>query len=181
MSETVRGVILLRAVNVSGRNRVPMAELRALLAERVGLTGVSTYIASGNVVVDVPDDAGAALLAVRALIAEEFGVDTPAILRTHAQLTAALAENPFPDAAADKLLHVMFLAGEPREGGVGALTERLGPGERIAVRGTDLWIDYAEGGVHTTRLTTPVFDRALGVPGTARNLRTLRKLVELTA
>ena len=55
------------------------------------------------------------------------------------------------------------------------------PGERIALVGDDLWIEYAEGGVHSTRLTKAVLDRALGVAGTARNLRTVRKLAELTA
>ncbi|WP_233437315.1 MULTISPECIES: hypothetical protein [Microbacterium] len=55
------------------------------------------------------------------------------------------------------------------------------PAERIALIGNDLWIDYGEGGVHSTKLTKAVLDRALGVAGTARNLRTTRKLIELTA
>ena len=71
---TARSALLLRAVNVSGRNRVPMAELRALLAERTTLTGISTYIASGNVICDTPDDDSAACAEVRALIAEAFDV-----------------------------------------------------------------------------------------------------------
>ncbi|AZS41480.1 hypothetical protein CVS54_02834 [Microbacterium oxydans] len=58
---------------------------------------------------------------------------------------------------------------------------RLLPAERIALIGNDLWIDYGEGGVHSTKLTKAVLDRALGVAGTARNLRTTRKLIELTA
>ena len=46
---------------------------------------------------------------------------------------------------------------------------------------SDLWIDYGDGGVHSTKLTKAVLDRALGVAGTARNLRTTRTLIELTA
>ncbi|MDR6867628.1 uncharacterized protein (DUF1697 family) [Microbacterium resistens] len=176
-----RCALLLRAVNVSGRNRVPMAELRSLLSERGVLTGVSTYIASGNVIAETPADPGRACIEVRALIEEAFGVDTPVVLRTHDQLVAALEANPFSDALVDKLLHLMFLAGPSQEGAIDSLTPRLVPGERIALRGQDLWIDYSEGGVHSTKLTTAVFDRALGVAGTARNLRTVRKLVELTA
>ena len=62
---TERCALLLRAVNVSGTNRVPMAELRALLSGRGGLHNVSTYIASGNIVCDVPDDLARACADVR--------------------------------------------------------------------------------------------------------------------
>ncbi|MEJ1092207.1 DUF1697 domain-containing protein [Microbacterium istanbulense] len=178
---TARSALLLRAVNVSGRNRVPMAELRALLAERTTLTGISTYIASGNVICDTPDDDSAACAEVRALIAEAFDVDTPVIHRSHAQLAAALAENPFPDAASDKLLHVMFLEGDAAPGAIDALLPRLLPEERIALVGRDLWIDYGPAGVHSTKLTKTVLDRGLAVAGTGRNLRTVQMLAALTA
>jgi len=175
-----RCALLLRAVNVSGRNRVPMAELRTLLSERTALTGVSTFIASGNIICDDPGDIDSARSEVRALIAAAFGVDTPVIARTHAELVAALEENPFPDAAADKLLHVMFLEGPAAPGAIEALEQRLLPGERISLVGDDLWIDYAEAGVHSSKLTKAVLDKALGAAGTARNLRTVRTLAELT-
>lgn len=176
-----RCVLLLRAVNVSGRNRVAMPELRALLGERLGLRNVSTYIASGNVIVPAPADVTALCRDVRVLIREAFDVDTPVILRTHGELVAALADNPFPDAAGDKLLHVMFLEGDAHDGAAGALTERLVEGERLALVGRDLWIDYSDRGVHATKLTRAVLDRALGVEGTARNIRTVRTLADLTA
>lgn len=173
-------VLLLRAVNVSGRNRVPMAELRDLLTASGTLEGVSTYIASGNIVCEHPSDPAAATARVRALIHDEFGVDTPVIHRTHEALVAALQSQPFVDPI-DKLLHAMFLEGEPRSGAVEVLRERLVPGEQIELVGHDLWINYGETGVHASKLTKAVLDRALGVAGTARNLRTTRKLAELTA
>lgn len=176
-----RCALLLRAVNVSGTGRVPMAELRALLAARTELQSVSTYIASGNIICEVGGDHDAARAEVRMLIAEQFDVDTPVILRTHDQLAAALAGNPFPDAALDKMVHVMFLEGAAELGAIEQLTPRLQPGERVALVGPDLWIDYGDGGVASTKLTKGVLDRALGTAGTARNLNTLRKLVELTA
>jgi uncharacterized protein (DUF1697 family) len=173
-----RSVLLLRAVNVSGRNRVPMVRLREVLAPELG--EVSTYIASGNIVCAHPEDPKAACARVRALISREFAVDTPVILRTHESLARALAAHPFGDSS-ERMLHAMFLEGEAAPGAVEALRQRLVPGERIALVGDDLWIDYAEGGVHSTKLTKSVLDRALGVAGTARNLRTVRKLAELTA
>ncbi len=175
-----RSVLLLRAVNVSGRNRVPMAELRSALNDAGVLDDVSTYIASGNIVCRHPSDPVAACARVRSLIHDEFGVDTPVILRTHDALARALASQPFVDPV-EKLLHAMFLEGAPQKGAVAALRERLVPGEEIALVGHDLWISYAESGVHASKLTKAVLDRALGVAGTARNLRTVRKLAELTA
>lgn len=173
-----RSALLLRAVNVSGRNRVPMAQLREALAPVLG--EVSTYIASGNIICEHPTDPTSACARVRALIAGEFDVDTPVILRTHDALAHALDAHPF-GGASEKMLHAMFLEAPAAPGAVEALQERLVPGERIALVGDELWIDYAEGGVHSTRLTRAVLDRALGVAGTARNLRTVRKLAELTA
>nr|WP_314844872.1 DUF1697 domain-containing protein [uncultured Microbacterium sp.] len=173
-----RSVLLLRAVNVGGRAKVPMAELRTALTPELG--EVSTYIASGNIVCEHPSDPVAACATARAVIADEFGVDTPVILRTHGELVEAVRACPFGDAS-EKMLHAMFLEGEPAAGAVAALQERLVPGERIALVGQDLWIDYGESGVQGTKLTKAVLDRALGVAGTARNLRTVRKLVELTS
>src|SRR5665647_2268226 len=48
-------VALLRAVNVSGQNKIPMAELWRALGG-LGLTGVETYLQSGNVVFDAQGD-----------------------------------------------------------------------------------------------------------------------------
>lgn len=120
-----RSVLLLRAVNVSGRNRVPMAQLRELLAPVLG--EVSTYIASGNIVCEQTDDATSACARVRALIAGEFDVDTPVILRTHDELVQALDAHPF-GGASEKLLHAMFLEAPAAPGAVEALQERLVPG-----------------------------------------------------
>lgn len=175
-----RSALLLRAVNVSGRNRVPMAELRAALDADGAVTDVSTYIASGNIVCAHPSDPAVACARVRRIIQDEFGVDTPVILRTHDDLVAALAAQPFVDPV-EKLLHAMFLEGDPQPGALDALRPRLVPGEEIALVGRDLWISYSETGVHASKLTKAVLDRALGVAGTARNLRTTQKLAELTA
>ncbi|QMU96055.1 DUF1697 domain-containing protein [Microbacterium esteraromaticum] len=176
-----RCALLLRAVNVSGANRVPMAELRTLLTERSALQNVSTYIASGNVICDAPVDREAACAEVRALIADEFGVDTPVIARTHTELVRAERDDPFDDASLDKMVHAMFLEGDASPGAVDQLTARMLPGERIALIGRELWIDFGQGGVASTKLTRPVLDRALGTASTGRNRNTVRKLVQLTA
>lgn len=173
-------VLLLRAVNVSGRNMVPMARLRELVPQRTSLGEVTTYIASGNIICAALADPSAACAELRKLIAAEFDVDTPVIARSHGELVASLAAQPFADGN-EKLVHAMFLEGAPASGALEALGERLLPGEELALVGDDLWISYSDDGVHATKLTRAVLDRALGVEGTARNLRTTRTLADLTA
>lgn len=175
-----RSVLLLRAVNVSGRNSVPMARLREVLASETDLRNVSTYIASGNVICDSPDDQASACARVRDVIRAEFDVDTPVIARTHDDLVEALVANPFGDGV-EKLVHTMFLEGAPSAGALELLEARLVKGEELALIGHELWINYSADGVHASKLTKAVFDRALGVAGTARNLRTTRRLADLTA
>ncbi|MGH3690001.1 MAG: DUF1697 domain-containing protein [Microbacterium sp.] len=174
-----RSVLLLRAVNVSGRNMVPMARLREVLAAETDLVDVSTYIASGNIICETPKHPEVACARVRTAIHEEFGVDTPVIHRTRAQLVSSESAQPFPEGDV-KFVHAMFLEGAPSDSALEALEQRRRPDERLALIGNDLWIDYGSGGVHSTKLTKAVLDRALGVAGTARNLRTTRKLIELT-
>lgn len=157
-----------------------MSRLRDVLAAETDLADVSTYIASGNIICATPKHPTAACTAVRAAILAEFDVDTPVIHRTHAQLVASEKAQPFPDGD-EKFVHAMFLEGPPQAGAVATLEGRLRPAERLDLIGDDLWIDYGDGGVHSTKLTKAVLDRALGVAGTARNLRTVRKLIELTA
>ena len=41
-------IVLLRGVNVSGKNKLPMKDLRIVL-EKLNYSNVSTYIQSGNI------------------------------------------------------------------------------------------------------------------------------------
>ena len=49
-----RYIVLLRGINVSGKNKLPMAELRQILTN-LGFQNIQTYIQSGNILVDAED------------------------------------------------------------------------------------------------------------------------------
>lgn len=174
----MRAAILLRAVNLGGRNKVPMAELRPL-CERIGLRDVSTYIASGNILCATPERPDELLRELESAIEAEFGVTTTAVARTHDELDAVVAGNPYTDFE-PRLLHVVYLAGLPDADGVAALAERDFAPDECTVVGREVYARYATGS-HASKLTPPVMQRLLGVPGTARNWRTALKLAELTA
>ncbi|HWL44812.1 MAG TPA: DUF1697 domain-containing protein [Ilumatobacter sp.] len=168
-------VVLVRAVNVGGA-QLPMAELREL-ATQLGATDVSTYIASGNLLCNPPGESADFDRALEAAVEARFGFFREVISRTASELQAALDAFPF-DRRELKYCHLYFLAGEPTPVAAEALAGR--GLEQLEVIGRDLHIRYSAG-VASTKLTTPLIHRTLGVVGTGRNLDTVAKLIELAS
>ncbi|MDQ3326088.1 MAG: DUF1697 domain-containing protein [Actinomycetota bacterium] len=177
-------VSMLRGINLGARNRVPMPALRDALVA-ADFEDVQTYVQSGNIITSSGHrsrDKVAAL--VREVVATNFYVDVPVVVRSPAELTSVLAWNPFPDAAAErpKLVQVTHLVTTPAPGDVEILLSAVeNMRERIAVRGPEVAVDYVEG-IQTSKVQGAWLAKRLGgVDGTARNWRTLTALCELTA
>jgi uncharacterized protein (DUF1697 family) len=106
-------VALLRGINVGGRNKVPMAELREVVTS-LGHTGVTTYIQSGNVLFSTQDTDTAGLAsALEAAITARFGVTSPVVVLSRDELARILSDNPYTGEPDPKLVHVVFLGAEP--------------------------------------------------------------------
>jgi uncharacterized protein (DUF1697 family) len=86
-------LVLIRGINVGGRNKVPMAELRAAL-DAAGLGPVTTYIQSGNALVRSEDSPQQVADAVADVLRREFDVDTVVVVLTAEDLLRAVAEAP---------------------------------------------------------------------------------------
>lgn len=172
-------VALLRGINVGGRRRLPMADLRAAL-EQTGLREVRTYIQSGNVVfeTDSPDaDESALAGAIAAAIDAASGLDVPVIVRTLDDIERVA--NAHPDADGDVApawLHV-FLFDRPAVAGDAPDPDRFLP-DRWELDRREMYVTYPSG-AGRSKLTIDVVERALGVVATARNVTTLRALVGL--
>jgi uncharacterized protein (DUF1697 family) len=173
----VRWVVLLRAVNLGARNKVPMAQLRTLL-EEAGYGDVRTYIASGNVLLDGPRGKAAIARTLERLIADAFGVDTTAIVRTPKELSAVVAGHPFGRDTSRS--HVVFLADRPAPKAVRQLAALDHSPDRAHLTGADVYLQYPAG-VQGSRLSAARLERLLDVPGTHRNWRTVAALAELAA
>jgi uncharacterized protein (DUF1697 family) len=174
-----RCVALLRGINVGGKHRVPMSELRAA-GEAVGLADVRTYIQSGNLVFTADGRPSALEGALEAAIAARFGIEIPVMVRTARMWQALLDANPFPNASASEPNLVMVaISKAPLAGGVAkALQGRAVDGERVGEAGGALWIHFP-GGSGRSKLSPTVLDRLAGSPVTTRNWRTVVKLGEL--
>jgi uncharacterized protein (DUF1697 family) len=173
-------VALLRGVNVGGKNRIPMTELKSSFSA-LGHEDVVTYIQSGNVVFRSPrGNAKDVAAAVEQEIAATFGLSVTVLLRTPAELAAITEENPFLARNADlSKLHVVFLADRPAAAAVGRLDPGRSPPDEFSVLGREIYLRLPNG-AGRSKLTIDYFERRLGVAATARNWKTLLKLLALT-
>jgi uncharacterized protein (DUF1697 family) len=176
---TVRAA-LLRGINVGGKTTVPMEKLKSLFTS-LGHEDVATYIQSGNVV--FRSAAGnerdvAAELEQR--IAETFAVAPRVLLRTPAELKRIAARNPFLERETDlKTLHVVYLDRAPAASAVAELDPDRSPPDEFRVLGREVYL-HLPNGFGRSKLTIDYFEGRLGAVGTARNWRTLLKLIELS-
>lgn len=168
-----RCVGLLRGVNVGGKNKLSMAELRALL-ESLDHTNVSTFIQSGNILFTTAKPITEKSL--ESAITKQFGINPSVMLRTPQELRKIVKSNPFGGVDPAKL-HVGFMAKKPAAAAVAKLDgERFLPDE-FAIRGREIYF-HLPNGMGRTKLP-PYLDRQLEIPTTVRNWNTVNKLVEL--
>ncbi len=169
-------VALLRGVNVSGENKLPMAEFRAML-QGLGPGLVETYIQSGNAVFD-SDVAGPALeVTIREAIAARFGFAPDVFVLDAAEIAAAATDHPFLRAEPNRV-HVCFLTSAPHPD-VTALAALARPGDGWHVSGCRFTLN-TPGGYGTSKLAAQL-PRLLPAPMTARNLRTVAALHAMVA
>jgi uncharacterized protein (DUF1697 family) len=173
----VRWVVLLRAVNLGARNKVPMAKLRSLL-EEAGYGDVQTYIASGNVLLDGPRSGAVVARELERIVAAEFGVDTTAIVRKPAELAALVDDHPFGRDTSHS--HVVFLAKRPTAKAAKRLAATDHSPDRGVLAGKNVYVQYGAG-VQNARLSAARLEQLLGVAATHRNWRTVAALAELAA
>jgi uncharacterized protein (DUF1697 family) len=164
-------IALLRAVNVGGTGKLPMADLKALCAD-LGFSRIQTYIASGNVIFDCDVAAAKVQSRLEQGLLAYAGKAVGAFVRTAAEMRAVLNNNPFSDKE-PKYSYAFFLHNKPP---ADALRDVRGQaGEELRLGGREIYVHYPSG-MGQSKLTIPA-----ARPGTARNLNTVAKLVELAS
>jgi uncharacterized protein (DUF1697 family) len=172
-------VALLRAVNVSGQNKLAMAELRAHLTGR-GYQDVVTYVQSGNVVFTGPATPEPKLVAeLEREIRRGFGLTVTVLVRTPEQLRAVQSADPFVERGEEtKSVHVTFLASKPTPAQVKALAAKVAGRDEAVVRGREVHL-HCPGGYGRTKLNNAYFEHQLATKATTRNWNTITKLLDL--
>jgi uncharacterized protein (DUF1697 family) len=185
-------VALLRGINVGGRNKVPMADLREVVTS-LGHTGVTTYIQSGNVMFTTADtDTAKLAAALEAAIEDRFGIWSSVVVLSRDELAQVLAGNPYPDEPNPKLVHVVFLNAEPPEDLIARIAAAesavaaKGSRDTVQAAGQALFL-HTPDGYGTSELAQALFrivsapakQKKQGLAATARNWATSTKLLSL--
>jgi uncharacterized protein (DUF1697 family) len=174
-------VALLRAINVGGKSMIKMPDLRKQF-EALGLKDVVTYIQTGNVVFTSPPTSTSSLAKrLEKKLESSFGYKTRVFVLSPAELKKAAANNPFSPDRLDKEqhCHLVFLSSEPARANQKALLDLQGKEYRFAVKGKVFYYAYSRE-VAGSRRRSINFEKVLGVTGTARTWKVIKKLIELS-
>jgi uncharacterized protein (DUF1697 family) len=173
-----RHVVLLRGVNVGAHNRLRMADLRDALTAR-GLEDVVTQGQSGNVLVTGAGRPGAVAELVQASLAEDLAVPVKVVVRTVAEVRRAVDEDPLAGIADDPSKHfIVFLAHPPAKAEVRRVEAADVAPDRVAFGRREAYL-WCPNGLRDSKLGRLKLDESLGVTGTARNTRTVGKLLAM--
>ncbi len=176
MAKTI--VALLRGINVGGRNKLPMKELRSILS-KLGHETVKTYIQSGNAVFRSDrSDLTEIGVEIGQAITQHFGFTPQVMVIGLDMLEQAVAQNPYPEAAEyPKTLHLYFLEKTATQPNLAQLTERQKESEHFSLIGRVFYL-HAPEGIGRSKLAERV-EKSLGVATTARNWRSVQKILDL--
>jgi uncharacterized protein (DUF1697 family) len=179
-----RYVALLRGINVGGRNKVAMSDLRQV-SESLGHTEVATYIQSGNLVFTSLDESANGLAdALEAEIARSLGVSPAVVVLSRADLAQVIADNPFPDESNPKALHAVFYREPITDQAIAAVAgaeqkaQAKGSRDEAAVAGCTLFMRTPDG-LGRSELAAQLARSVTKTAGTARNWATVNRLLEM--
>ena len=164
-------VALLRAVNVGGTGKLPMADLKAMCTD-AGFASVQTYIASGNVVFESKTSPEKVKSELEARLLAYAGNPIDVIVRTAPEMEAVMKACPFPNAAPNRTVAIFLDEPPPSDAldhAVGIKDEEM----RLGVR--EIYV-YYRSGMARTKLKIPA-----AKTGTGRNMRTVAKLAEMSS
>lgn len=170
---------MLRGINVGGKNKVKMVDLRKSL-ESLGFNNVNTYVQSGNIVFEALKTPIRKLSeSIQKKIVNDFGLPVYVIVKTPLEVKKTIEGNPFlKQKGCDiSMLHVTFLSKLPRKADLEKLS-KVKSGDQMLLCGKEIYL-YCPNGYGRTKFTNNYFEKILMICATTRNWKTVNKLYEL--
>jgi uncharacterized protein (DUF1697 family) len=172
-------ISMLRGINVSGQKQVRMADLKSMY-ELLGLENVQTYIQSGNVVFDSPEqDAAKLSKSIEAKIEETFGFSVPVLMRTADDFQRVIESHPFAKEDPIRVL-VTFLYETPDRSKLDELSRYEDKVDKFVIGEQEIFL-FCPGGYGKTKLSNNFFERKLGVLATTRNWKSVQAMYEMAS
>ena len=169
-------VVFLRGVNVSGKRKLKMVALKASL-EANGFLKVATYIQSGNLVLQTPNNQVETANRIEELIKKEFDFEVPVLALPGKELNNFLEEAPFKAAEPKKRFFTLLLR-YPKQKDLDNFKALAFEGEEFEVLGNCVYL-HCKNGAAKAKLGNTLIEKKLKVPATTRNLNTMRKMVQM--
>lgn len=169
-------IALLRGINVGGHRKVPMADLRILLAKS-GLEDVKTYIQSGNVVFKSTSSSKALEVQIKKEVLNHFGFDISVLVRTKEALTKIFDKCPFNKEIIPKS-YFALLSEMPSTEHVDEAIKKTYENEEYYIIEDCIYF-YCEAGYGKAKFNLNYFEKKLKVNATARNYKTMLKLMAM--
>lgn len=168
---------ILRGINVSGKNKVNMKELKSFL-EKAGFKEVETYIQSGNIVFSegpfASNNTGEASTQIQQIIKSELNLDVPVIALTKVYLEQVVEANPYRKEDLN-FQAITFLQSPPLSSDLPDLDYK----NDVFTYGENCVYLFCPGGFGRTKLTNNFIELKTKVVATTRNMKTCLKLLDL--
>lgn len=168
-----RYIVLLRGVNVSGKNKLLMADLKLLMQE-LGYSNVKTYIQSGNILLNSKNDQIITSKKIKEVIFKKFGYNVAVIVKTISEWEIIIKNNPFAIENEKKVAFVI-LDSIPNQV---FLDIQETNNDKFVLKNNVVYI-YCPNGFGKSKLTNNLFEKKLKVTATTRNYKTSIKLLQL--
>ncbi len=178
-------IALLRGINVGGKNKIKMAELRALLEES-GLSAIQTYIQSGNILFRARSKTSRLETQIKSVINENWGYDVPVMVMGGREFCQLAVQNPFAEVQ-HKHSHVTILAKKPTTSQFRALYRAMDA--KVPEQDRDEYCrffenviyQYCPDGYAKANFVNQFFEQQLKLPATTRNWNTVLKISDILA
>ena len=170
---------MLRGINVSGQKKIRMADLKSLY-ELLGFGNVQTYVQSGNVIFDSPEqDAAKLRSSIEAQIETVFGFSVPVLIRTAVDFKRIIENHPFAQEEEIRVL-VTFLYEQPEASTWSELSNYKDHVDKFVLGKQEIFL-FCPGGYGKTKLSNNFFEKKLGVIATTRNWKTIHAVYQMAS
>lgn len=171
-------IAVLRGINVGGHRKILMADLKLLLM-KLGLTNITTYIQSGNVIFEATENKEVLEEKITQGIYDSYGFEVPVIVILVTVFEELLSANPYLGNTAVEKLHVTFLKEIPLKENIEGLKGLEVTTDRFQIIEQTVFLAIKDK-YHKSKLSNNFFEKQLKVRATTRNWKTITKLIELS-
>ena len=175
----IKRVAILRGINVGGRRKILMADLKALIS-KLAFKDVTTYIQSGNVIFNAKDKIKNNEIEdkITKAIKKKYDFDVPVIVKTENEFNEIISTNPFEKGEEIERLHFTFLKEIPAKEHLEKMATYDYSPDQFEIQGSNVFV-FCSKKYSDTKLTNKFFESKLKTTATTRNWKTILKISQL--